>query len=640
MKERTPPAELHPTDTALRRRLYLLTLSLVVPAALFVISVAFPDPSPMRYLALGVTAGWTVLLLGLLLKRLSHRVVEWGTYLLGAFIFVMVMLADLLQWHDRQSMAFLGAAQLLSPWAFLTFGDRRGLRLSVAFYVVTLALGLAFTLPYLLTGTFQTSPLASVWTIYAYYYALAPVYIVVTAAMAVLLRNLSQQRIRELSELAYRDPLTGLPNRRAFQEELDTCLSSARKKGTLVALCVLNINDFAQVNDEFGHTAGDRVLQHLAQRLTAQQPEGTHLSRVSADEFALIVPYTQLPEVTQLAQTLLKLGQRPLDIEGNLRPLSLRCGVALFPEHGQTRADLNVLASLAQAEAQRAGTPLTLYTPALAAQAERRRHILSALQQAPERGELSVVYQPIVSLVTGQLMSLEALMRWDSPVQDPPPRPDEFMALAEQSDLIQRLGEWTFQTILEQIQAWQAHGLRVPRINLNVAPQELLSGQYAQQVLTRLREMQVTPDQLELELTERTVLEADAVRELQVLFNAGVHISIDDFGTGHSSLGRLHKLPITGVKLDREFTSMLGQDSSAERLAGSVLALACSMQLEVVAEGIETEAQLNFLRELGCPLGQGYYFQRPASVAEITTLLKETQAGKVLTVLTDERTKR
>lgn len=627
MKERaTPPPELNTTqDTGLRRHLYLLTLCLIVPAALLTIQVAFPTPGPLRTLALSVTAGWAALLLGLLLNLLSNRVVEWGTYLLGAFIFLAVLIADLLQWRDRQPMAFLGAAQLLSSWAFLTFGDRRGLRLAVAFYLLTLALGLVFALPFLLSGTFQSSHLGAAWRIYVYYYALAPVYIAITSGMAVLHRNLSQRRIRELSELAYLDPLTTLPNRRAFQEELHTTLDNARKHHRQAALCVLNVNDFAQVNDEFGHAAGDHVLQQLAQRWNSLLPEGTHLSRVSADEFALIVPDATPTEVNQLVQDMLTAGQRPLNIQGHRRTLSLRCGVALFPQHGLTRTELNVAADLAQAEAQRAGKPIMHYAPALAAQAERRRRILTALQQAPEREELSVVYQPIVSLNTGQLQSLEALMRWNSPVQDPPPTPDEFIALAEENDLIRPLGQWTFQTVLKQVQTWQAQGLNVPRINLNVAPQELLTGQYAQRVLKELHARQINPRQLELELTERTVLESAAVKELQVLLNAGVHISIDDFGTGHSSLGRLHTLPITGVKLDREFTSMLGQDSSAERLAASVLALARAMKLEVVAEGIETAEQLTFLRDLGCPLGQGYYFQRPAPAHEITRLLRETQ---------------
>ena len=299
----------------------------------------------------------------------------------------------------------------------------------------------------------------------------------------------------------------------------------------------------------------------------------------------------------------------------------MRCGAAYFPENGTDAAAVNIAADLAGVQARRSHRGLVVYSPQLALSSDRRRRVLSALAQAPERGELRLVYQPICSLSTGQVESVEALLRWDSSL-NPPTYPEEFIALAEEAALMKPLGDWVLTRALEQMSEWQAQGLNVPRMNVNVSPQEVMRGNYAERTLQKLSEFHLSPSVLELELTERTVLEETALLQLRVLRSAGVYVSIDDFGTGHSSLGRLHSLPITGVKLDRSFIAMLGQDGSADRLSRTVLTLARALNLEVVAEGIETEPQLALLRELACPLGQGYLFTRPLAPADFAAYLR------------------
>ncbi|GAA5503982.1 putative signaling protein PA1727 [Deinococcus xinjiangensis] len=513
-------------------------------------------------------------------------------------------------------MAFLGAAQLLYLWAFLAFGHRRGLYWSLTFYAASLALGAAFYLFSLAQGSPQ--PLQQT---HAFFYVLSPLYIAIMSAMASLNVYQSTNRVQALTQALYTDPLTGLPNRAAFQEALGQAVGKAKHSGQNGTLALLNINEFVRINDELGHTAGDLALKTLAQRWRAALPPEAHLSRVSGDEFALLLQGSAKDSAEAQIRQLLEVAQQPLELVGVFRTLSVRCGAAYFPENGTDAAAVNIAADLAGVQARRSHRGLVVYSPQLALSSDRRRRVLSALAQAPERGELRLVYQPICSLSTGQVESVEALLRWDSSL-NPPTYPEEFIALAEEAALMKPLGDWVLTRALEQMSEWQAQGLNVPRMNVNVSPQEVMRGNYAERTLQKLSEFHLSPSVLELELTERTVLQETALLQLRLLRSAGVYVSIDDFGTGHSSLGRLHSLPITGVKLDRSFIAMLGQDGSADRLSRTVLTLARALNLEVVAEGIETEPQLALLRELACPLGQGYLFTRPLAPADFAAYLR------------------
>lgn len=610
----------------LRRQLYLVSLALVVPAALVTIQSGFPTPGFMRYFTLGITGGWALLLLGLLLRVVSHRVVEWGTYLLGAVVFYVVMLSTLLRWDGAQALAVLGAASLLPPWAFLSFRDKLGLRVSVTFYLLMLFTWCFFAVPAWFEGTYEASHLAEAWRVYVYYFALSPVYIALTAAMAILNRYQSRQRLKAMTEFAYQDALTGLPNRRAFQESLEHSVQEGVQSGVGGTLVLLNINEFTRLNNELGHTAGDEALRVLAGRWQGKIMPGAHFSRMNGDEFGLVLPTAEPDVVQQQVRALLTGAQAPVNLSGALRNLHVRVGVVTFPKHGETATQVNSAADVAQAEARRQAQQVVVYNAALAERAERRRVILSALPQAIPAGAFQLVYQPILHLGSGQVHSVETLLRWNSGLT-PNPTPDEFIPLAEEARLIEPLGRWVLSTALQQMHTWREAGVPVPRVNVNVAPQELLRAGYASRVLKQLNELNLPTNALELELTERTVLKSAAVTELRVLRQAGVHVAIDDFGTGHSSLAWLHSLPITCVKIDRRFTGMLGQDGAADRLARTVLNLANSMNLEVVAEGVETPAQLNLLQALNCPLGQGYLFSRALPPQEFETFLHQHQSA-------------
>lgn len=617
-----PPApEVLPPD--LRRRLYLRALWIIVPVAIILILTAFPDPSTLRLFTLLVTAGWATILVLFSFRKIGLRVVEVGVFALAVVVFLTIFLTDLLRPVPHVSNLFLGIAPLLYLWAFLAFGQLLGLRLSLAYYLLTLLMGAGVYGRSVWMGTAQHPEYN--WQVYVFFYALSPVYMVLVSAMAALIRAGAEQRVEALTQAVYTDPLTGLPNRLAFREELERAVVSCTGAGWSGTLALLNINGFVNINDELGHRAGDLTLSLLAQRWEEALPSQAHLSRINGDEFALVLCDRSAAQAESHLRQLLDLAQRPMDIMGVMRTLSVRCGAAHFPANGTDPAAVNIAADLAQAEAQRSQEPLVVYSPQLALLSERRRRVLGALALAPERQELWLAFQPIVSLGSGQVASVEALLRWDSALT-PPPRPEEFVALAEEAGLMDLLGDWVLRAALDQMAQWRRSGLNVPRINVNVAPQELLRGNYAERVLQYLSDLRLPPGMLELELTERTVLEEAALLQLRVLRSAGVCVSIDDFGTGHSSLGRLHALPITGVKLDRTFISMLGQDGSADRLSRTVLTLARAMDLEVVAEGIETPAQLALLRELGCPLGQGYLFTRPLNATDFQAFVQEVAA--------------
>lgn len=610
----------------LRRRMYLVSLALIVPVALVTTQAAFPNAGYLRSLCLAITAGWALLFIGLLFRWISNFVVEWGTYLLGALVFFLVLVNTLQNWDDFHGLAFLGAASLMPSWAFFALREKWGLRVSLAYYGLLVVAWLYFAVPAWLAGTYQTSQLAQAWKTYVYYYALTPVYIVLTASMAIMHRYQAQQRLKAVTEYVYQDPLTGLPNRRAFQERLEYAVAHAIQTGEGGTLLLLNINGFTRLNNELGHTSGDTTLRTLTQRWQATLKSNLHLSRVSGDEFALILPSQQPKVIEGVVKQVLAATEAPIELGGALRTLSVRLGLVAFPQYGQTATAVNRAADVAQAEARRQAQEVTVYNADLAALAERRRSILRALPEATALNQMSLVYQPILELATGRLESVEALLCWNSPV-NPNPSPDEFIALAEEARLIVPLGTWVMDEALHQMTIWHKRGVHVPVINVNVAPQELLSAGYAQRLLAKLQTLQLSPDSLKLELTERTVLESAAVNELWILRQAGVNVAIDDFGTGHSSLAWLHSLPINGVKIDRRFTKMLGQDSAADRLSRTVLNLANSLNLQVVAEGVETPEQLRLLQALNCPLGQGYLFSKPLSAEAFEAFWQKNLGG-------------
>lgn len=422
--------------------------------------------------------------------------------------------------------------------------------------------------------------------------------------LGLLLRRLELEG--RLQHLAYHDPLTGLPNRLFFLEKLAQAL---REEGRNLAVLYLDLDGLKLVNDLEGHAAGDEVIRVMAARFRAALRPRDLVARQGGDEFlVLLTGLREAKEAVAVAERLLEVARLPCPVGERGYHLSTSVGIALG-EPGLSPGELLQRADLALYRAKGEGKDrLAFFEPHLQEALRREIHLLEALREDWEGGEgLWLVYQPIVDLATGRSVALEALLRWRLAP------PSELVPLAERHRLMGQLGQWVLRHACEE---QHRHGLRV---HVNVSPQELLDPTYAFRVAEVLEETGCPPDRLVLEVTESSLIPdergRDATRALEALRNLGVGIYLDDFGSGYSSLERLAELPVQGVKLGQAFTRRLGAPPNpqgpAARLVAAVLALAQALGLEAIAEGIEDQATLAYLRNLGFPLGQGYLWGKP-----------------------------
>ncbi|TFU16121.1 EAL domain-containing protein [Thermus tengchongensis] len=422
--------------------------------------------------------------------------------------------------------------------------------------------------------------------------------------LGLLLRRLELEG--RLQHLAYHDPLTGLPNRLFFLEKLAQAL---REEGRNLAVLYLDLDGLKLVNDLEGHAAGDEVIRVMAARFRAALRPRDLVARQGGDEFlVLLTGLREAKEAVAVAERLLEVARLPCPVGERVYHLSTSVGIALG-EPGLSPGELLQRADLALYRAKGEGKDrLAFFEPHLQEALRREIHLLEALREDLEGGEgLWLVYQPIVDLATGRSVALEALLRWRLAP------PSELVPLAERHRLMGQLGQWVLRHAGEE---QRRHGLRV---HVNVSPQELLDPTYAFRVAEVLEETGCPPDRLVLEVTESSLIPdergRDATRALEALRHLGVGIYLDDFGSGYSSLERLAELPVQGVKLGQAFTRRLGAPPNpqgpAARLVAAVLALAKALGLEAIAEGIEDQATLAYLRNLGFPLGQGYLWGKP-----------------------------
>ncbi|UZX15187.1 EAL domain-containing protein [Thermus sp. PS18] len=422
--------------------------------------------------------------------------------------------------------------------------------------------------------------------------------------LGLLLRRLELEG--RIQHLAYHDPLTGLPNRLFFLEKLAQAL---KEEGPHLAIMYLDLDGLKLVNDLDGHAAGDEVLRVIAARLRAALRPRDLVARQGGDEFLVLLTGLRTPsEAVRIAERLLEVARIPIAMGERLYHLSTSLGIALG-EPGLSPGELLKRADLALYRAKGEGKDrLAFFEPQLQEALRQEMNLLEALRQDLERGEgLWLAYQPIVDLSTGKRVALEALVRWRLAP------PSVFIPLAERHRLMPELGEWVLRQACREL---DRHGLKV---HVNVSPQELLDPTYAFRVAEVLEEASCPPGRLVLEITETTLIPdergRDATRALEALKALGISIFLDDFGSGYSSLERLAELPVDGVKLGQAFTQRLGippdPQSPAARVVGAVLALAQALGLQAIAEGIEDETILVYLKNLGFPLGQGYLLGRP-----------------------------
>jgi diguanylate cyclase (GGDEF)-like protein/PAS domain S-box-containing protein len=442
-------------------------------------------------------------------------------------------------------------------------------------------------------------------------------------------RKQAEAKLREnesrLNHLAYHDTLTSLPNRSLFQDRLEQALAKARRLGRQVALLFLDLDRFKNINDSLNHEMGDQVLREVAKRLKCWARESDTLARMGGDEFAFILEdIRHVSYVGVLARTILDIMPQAITVKNNELYVTSSIGISLFPSDGEDVETLVKCADVAMYRAKEQGrNNYQFYTPDMNARACEFLLLESSLRKALEQEQLILHYQPQFDLVTGRLIGMEALVRWQQPGQDLIP-PADFIPLAEESGLIVPMGEWVLHTACAQNKAWQDSGHPPIRVAVNVSGRQFKQPDFVDMVERVLGKTGLDPKWLELEITESVVMEnvGEAIMTLTDLKVRGVHLSIDDFGTGYSALSYLKRFPFSKLKIDRSFVCDVTTDPTDAAIGVSIIALAHSMNLEVIAEGVETEKQLSFLLEKGCEQGQGYFFSPPLPAGEIEGFFK------------------
>jgi len=428
-----------------------------------------------------------------------------------------------------------------------------------------------------------------------------------------------------LSYLAQYDVLTGLPNRALFYDRLRQAVVRAKREQTMVGLMFLDLDRFKQINDTLGHAAGDRVLKVVAERLKSFLREVDTIARLGGDEFTVIIEGVSEPvQLSGVAEKIRNALAEPVDVDGHDMSVSASIGITTYPRDGEDIEQLVKNADIAMYHAKHRGgrQQFQFYDPGMGPLAAQDLELEAKLRRAIDKQEFLLHYQPVVDVTSGRVTGMEALIRWQSPQGLVPPA--NFIPLAEESGLILDIGRWVLRAACMQARKWQREGLPSLRLAVNLSPLQLRQENLLASVAEILRESGLAPQFLELEITENTVMDRsrDTVAMLTRLEHLGVQIAIDDFGTGYSSLAYLKQFPVHSLKIDRSFVRDVTTDSNDAAIVGAMIAMAKSLGLSVVAEGVETRQQLDFLRAAGCHAYQGYYFSVPLPANAFAELVR------------------
>ena len=441
---------------------------------------------------------------------------------------------------------------------------------------------------------------------------------------ASLVDSLSQAN-HQLHHLALHDTLTRLPNRSLLEDRVTHSITSCERSGKRFALMFIDLDRFKTINDSLGHHYGDKLLQGVAERLTAGLRAEDTVARLGGDEFVVLLAEINTPTAAgSVAQKLLDALALPMDIEGQQQSVSGSIGISIYPEDGTTLRELMSNADSAMYHAKKVGRGNhQFFAPEMNAAAGARLQLEQALRLALERKEFELHYQPKVDVASGEVVAMEALVRWRSPTRGLVP-PYEFISVAEEIGLIIPLGAWVLRAACEQNQAWQDAGLARLRVAVNLSAYQFRQKDLPEFVASVLEQTGMSGEHLELEVTESVVMHnpQEAVRILEELSAQGIHISVDDFGTGYSSLSYLKQFRLDTLKIDRSFVRDINSDADDAAIVRSVIALAHSLRLQVIAEGVETPEQLEYLRALGCDQYQGYLRSKPVPAAEFEAMLR------------------
>jgi diguanylate cyclase (GGDEF)-like protein len=431
------------------------------------------------------------------------------------------------------------------------------------------------------------------------------------------------ERKSQLSYLTFHDPVTGLANRSLFYDRVQKSLGRARRHNGKIALLLIDLDRFKNINDLLGRDSGDLFLRHVAQCLSEAVRDTDTVARLGADEFVIVLEnISSASDIEIIAQKLQESLVRPIEIDGHEVSATASIGISLFPKDGDSVDQLLKNADMAMYRAKSAGKNRhQFFIKAMTDSTVNYLLLENDLKKAIENNELSLNYQPQVNLHSGRINGVEALVRWQHPERGMI-SPVEFIPLAEETGLIEPLGDWVLKTACQTFQSWLMQGLKFGKIAVNLSPRQFRQEHFEQRVMEVITETRLPPQYLELEITESSAMEnaAETVSTLKCLSQMGLSLAIDDFGTGYSSLSYLKRFPIQKLKIDRSFINDVDTDDTDAAIAKSIIDLAHNMSLKVVAEGVERPSQSRWLIDKGCDQVQGFYYAKPLSEQDLLEL--------------------
>jgi len=439
---------------------------------------------------------------------------------------------------------------------------------------------------------------------------------------------LTERRYSEmrLDMLANHDPLTGLPNRAYFQDFLGHALARAQREQYQLSLLFIDLDRFKNINDSQGHEVGDQVLRIVANRLEEQLRADDFVARLGGDEFAVILTHPPTPRAaSRVAQKLSLALSEPFKLKQRRYAIGASIGISVYPDDGEDANTLLRQADLAMYQAKQRKSGFEYFNDGMNAAAQQQLSLETGLRQALERGGFALVYQPKVDLASGKVVGLEALIRWLTRSGNII-GPDQFIPVAEETGLIVPIGRWVVRTACEQWMAWNEAGLTPPPIAVNLSPRQFSDVRLIDDIEAVLKDTGMPVENLQLEITESAAMEnpARTFEMLDALHERGLHMYIDDFGTGHSNLGQLKRMPIDALKIDKSFVNDVLTDKDDAEIANAIIRLAHALNIRVVAEGVETPEQVAFLKAHRCDEIQGYVIAKPLPPDRVSALFAQT----------------